>query len=80
MRTDAVFIQDAMQKVNGGEQEVTLDFSAVARIDGSVVRALEELAGLTDEKSVKVVLRAVNVDVYRVLKQLKLAQRFSFLT
>jgi anti-anti-sigma regulatory factor len=59
---------------------VTVDFSDVARIDGNAVRALEELADLTDEKSVRVMLRAVNVDIYRVLKQLKLAQRFSFLT
>ena len=66
------------EKVNGGEQEVMLDFSDVARIDGNVVRALEELAGLADERSVKVVLRAVNVDIYRVLKQLKLTERFTF--
>ena len=67
-----------MEKINGGEQEVMLDFSDVARIDGNVVRALEELAGVADERSVKVVLRAVNVDIYRVLKQLKLTERFTF--
>jgi anti-anti-sigma regulatory factor len=78
MTSDAVFIQDAVDRVKGGEQVVTLDFSAVARIDGNVVRALEKLADLTDERSVKVVLRAVNVDVYRVLKQLRLTERFSF--
>jgi hypothetical protein len=44
------------------------------------VRALEELAALADAKSVKVVLRAVNVDIYRVLKLMKLTGRFSFLT
>ena len=42
-------------------------------------RALEQLAGLAAEKSVKVVLRAVNVDVYKVLKLLKLTGRFVFL-
>jgi hypothetical protein len=36
------------------------------------------LAGLADERSVKVVLRSVNVDIYRVLKQLKLTERFTF--
>jgi anti-anti-sigma regulatory factor len=71
-------IQEAVDKVTNGEREVSLDFSGVERIDGNQVRALEELAGLTDGKSVKVVLRDVNVDVYRVLKQLKLAERFSF--
>src|SRR6516165_5583517 len=80
MTTNAAFVQDAVEKVNRGEQQVTVDFSDVARIDGNAVRALEELADLTDEKSVRVMLRAVNVDIYRVLKQLKLAQRFSFLT
>ena len=72
--------QEAVEKLNRGESEVVLDFSAVRRIDGNAVGALEELAGLADARSVKVVLRAVNVDIYRVLKLLKLTQRFSFLT
>ena len=66
--------------MNRAEGEVVLDFSAVRRIDPSAVRAMEELADLADARSVKVVLRAVNMDIYRVLKLLKLAQRFSFLT
>ena len=78
MTTNAAFIQDAVEKVNRGEQQVMVDFSGVARIDGNAVRALEDLADLTDGKSIKVMLRAVNVDIYRVLKQLKLAERFSF--
>ena len=49
-------------------------------LDGNAVRELEELAGLAEGRSVKVVLRAVNVGIYRVLKLLKLTQRFSFLT
>ena len=73
-------IQEAIEKVNRGETEVMLDFSAVPRIDSHAIGALEELAGLADGKSVKVVLRAVNTDVYRVLKQLKLTQRFTFVT
>ena len=80
MTTQAVWIQEAVDKLNSGEKEVMLDFSSVLRIDGNAVSAIEELAGLADGKSVKVVLRAVNVDIYRVLKQLKLTQRFSFLT
>jgi anti-anti-sigma regulatory factor len=70
--------QDAIEKVNAAEGEVVLDFSGVPRIDSSVVRALEELAALAGNRSVKVVLRAVNMDIYRVLKLLKLTQRFSF--
>ena len=49
-------------------------------LDGNAVRELEVLAGLAEGRSVKVVLRAVNVGIYRVLKLLKLTQRFSFLT
>ena len=78
MTTNSVRIEDAVQKINGGEQEVMLDFSAVARIDGHVIRALEELAGLAEERSVKVVLYFVNIDIYRMLKQLKLTERFTF--
>ena len=78
MTTNAVFIQDAVDRVKNGEREVSLDFSGVARIDGNVVRTLEELAGLADQRSAKVVLHSVNVDIYRVLKQLKLAERFTF--
>jgi anti-anti-sigma regulatory factor len=73
-------IQEAIEKVNRGESEVILDFSSTIRIDTNEVGALEELAGLADGKSVKVVLRAVNTDIYRVLKQLKLTQRFTFVT
>jgi anti-anti-sigma regulatory factor len=78
MTTNAGLIQDAVDKVNGGERDVMLDFSGVERIDGNVVRALEELADLADARSGAVALRGVNVDVYRVLKQLKLTDRFSF--
>jgi len=73
-------IQEAIEKVNRGESEVILDFSSTLRIDTNEVGALEELASLAGGKSVRVVLRAVNTDVYRVLKQLKLTQSFTFVT
>ena len=60
--------------------EVVLDFSSVRRIDPSALRAMEKLAGIADDKAVKVVLRGVNVDIYKVLKLVKLTPRFSFLT
>ena len=80
MTTAVVWIQEAVEKVNRGESEVVLDFSSVLRVDADVVGAMEELAGLADGKSVKLVLRAVNTDGYRVFKQLKLTQRFAFVT
>jgi len=72
-------LQNAIEKLKGGEGEVTLDFASVPRIDTGVVYALEELAGVAAERSATVRLRAVNADVYRVLKQLKLVERFCFL-
>jgi anti-anti-sigma regulatory factor len=75
-----VLQHDAVERVESGEREVTLDFSSVLRIDGNAVGALEELARLADARSAAIVLRAVSVDIYRVLKQLRLTQRFRFLT
>ena len=73
-------LQEAREKLDSAEGDVCLDFSSVRRIDPSALRAMEELAGLADEKAVKVVLRGVNVDIYKVLKLVKLTSRFSFLT
>ena len=41
---------------------------------------MEEFAGMADDKGVKVVLRGVNVGVYKVLKLVKLGSRFSFMS
>jgi hypothetical protein len=41
---------------------------------------MENLAKSADDKATKVVLRGVNVDIYKVLKLMKLTRRFSFLT
>lgn len=63
---------------SGGE--VFLDFSCMRRINTSALRLMEEFAGIAYDKGVKVVLRGVNVDVYRVFKLVKLASRFSFVS
>jgi anti-anti-sigma regulatory factor len=72
-------LQEAGAKLNGADGEVVLDLSAVRRIDTCVLTELEKLADIADAKTVKVVLRGVNIDIYRVLKLVKLAPRFSFL-
>jgi anti-anti-sigma regulatory factor len=64
-------------EVVGGE--TVLDFSSVQRIDPKAIGAMEELANLADAKAVKIGLRGVNVEIYKVLKLVKLASRFSFL-
>lgn len=72
-------LQEAGEKLDGAQGETILDFSSVRRIDSSALRALEEFARVADKKAVKVALRGVNIDVYKVLKLMKLAKRFSFL-
>ena len=71
-------LQEAGGNLDRTQGEAVLDFSSVRRVDSSGLRALEEFARIADEKAVKVVLRGVNVDVYKVLKLIKLTQRFSF--
>jgi anti-anti-sigma regulatory factor len=71
-------LQQVQAKLDSAEREVLLDFSAVRRIDPSGLNAMEELASATHEKSIEVVLRGVNVDVYKVLKLAKLTTGFSF--
>lgn len=66
-------------KLNDTDGELVLDFSSIERIDASVIAALEELAVAAKEKSVKVVLRGVNVGIYKVLKLSRLTGHFVFL-
>ena len=73
-------VREALEKLNNAGGEVILDFSSVRRIDPKAVSALEQLAHMADDKSVKVAVRGVNVGVYKVLKLMKLASRFSFQT
>jgi anti-anti-sigma regulatory factor len=90
MKTNAVWVKvdpermvqvlkkDAVEKLAGAE-DVVLDFSSVLRIDASAVDALEDLARLAGDRSANVALLGVNLDVYKVLKLVKLTPRFSFL-
>ena len=71
-------LQDAGGKLDGVEDEVVLDFSSVRRIDPSALRVMEEFVRIADHKGVKVVLRGVRVDIYKVLKLARLASRFGF--
>ncbi len=73
-------LKEALETVDTAEGEVVLDFSSVERVDPSVLQAMEKLAGKADGKAVKVVLGGVNVSVYKTLKLMKLAPRFSFLS
>ncbi len=71
-------LQDARDKLDTADGELLLDFSTVRRVDPQILRAMDDLAVAADGKMVKIVLRGVNVDVYKALKLMKLASRFSF--
>jgi len=73
-------LREAAEKLDSAEGEIVLDFSSVRRIDPSALKAIEDLASKADDKSVRVVLRGVRIDVYKVLKLVRLAPRFSFVS
>jgi anti-anti-sigma regulatory factor len=72
-------LEEALTRLDGAGGEMVLDFSSVHRIDSSAIRALGTLASAADDQMAKLVLRGVNIDIYKVLKLIKLAARFSFL-
>ena len=74
----ALALHEAGKKLDSAGGDAFLDFSAVRRIDSSGLRALEDFATAAGEKTVKVTLRGVNVDIYKVLKLARLSSRFSF--
>jgi anti-anti-sigma regulatory factor len=69
----------ASQKLDDASGEMILDFSQVQRVDAAALTALLDLASAAEPKKVKLILRGVNVQVYKVLKLMKLASRFSYL-
>jgi anti-anti-sigma regulatory factor len=71
-------LQAARETLDTAQRDVVLDFSAVRRIDPNALRAMEKLAGFADGKAVKVVLRGVSVEIYKVLKLMRLTSRFLF--
>ena len=71
-------LQETCERLQGDESEVVLDLSSVWRIDTAGVNALAQLATRAEEKGVKLMLRGVSVEVYKVLTLMNLAPRFSF--
>ena len=69
---------EAVEQVNRSEEQVVLDFSAVERIDVSMAAALGRLADHAGQRSATVALRGINVGVYKVLRLLRLASKFSY--
>ncbi len=74
----ALTLREAGEKLDGTDREMVLDLSELRRIDSATLRALEDFIRIADEKSVRVVLSSVNLDVYKVLKLVKLTSRFGW--
>jgi anti-anti-sigma regulatory factor len=73
-------LHEACQKLSDADGELVLDFSNVHRIDAEALVAMEDLASRAKERAVKLVLRGVNVGIYKVLKLSRLADKLAFLT
>ncbi len=71
-------LEEAERKLGAGEADIVLDFASVRRMDANALRAIRHLADAAEGKAVKIVLRGMSVEVYRVLKLLELTPRFSF--
>ncbi len=71
-------LQAIEKSLDHTQSEVVIDFSSVSRLDGIAVRSVAEFASKAEANSVKVILRGVKVDVYKVLVLTKLSSRFSF--
>ena len=70
----------ACERLDSADGEVVVDLSAVRRIDAGAIDAMDELAAMAEEHGVRIVLRGVNVEVYKVLKLVKLAPLFAFIS
>jgi len=74
----ASILREVEKSLKRAQGELVIDFSSVARLDGVALSSLAEFASKADTASVKVILRGVNVDVFKVLVLMKLNSRFSF--
>lgn len=74
-------VTESLRNVLGsldGADELVIDFSQVRRLDAGALQVLDQLAEQAAARSVPVVLRGVDVTVYKVLKLIRLAPRFGF--
>jgi len=71
-------LESAREKLDSADGELVLDCSSVHRIDPSALSAMEKLADAAQDKQIKLVLRGVSVEVYKVLKLVRLTSKFAF--
>ena len=89
METNAAFLsidegnltsafETAGETLEGEPGQFGVDLSCVRRIDSVGLNAIQDFAHRADEKKVKVVLRGVNANVYKMLKLARLTRHFLF--
>jgi anti-anti-sigma regulatory factor len=71
-------LRAALERLDSADPVLEVDLSRVERLDAAALRAIGELAAKARDRSVQVVLRGVNVRVYKVLKLVAVAGQFSF--
>lgn len=74
----AAVLLETTEKLEGAKAEIVLDLSCVRRIDCDALHALSDLAIKAEERSARVMLRGVDVDIYKALKLMKLTSQFAF--
>jgi anti-anti-sigma regulatory factor len=70
--------ENAGKTLDGEREQFGVDLSCVRRIDSAGLNAIQDFAHRADEKKVKVVLRGVNANVYKMLKLARLTRHFLF--
>jgi anti-anti-sigma regulatory factor len=71
-------LEKLAEQMDVDKLELALDFSAVHRVDSRGSRAIAEFARKTEENNIKVVLRGINIDLYKTMKLMRLTRHFSF--
>ena len=72
-------LQEAARKLESADRELVLDFSSVARIDAPALAILHAMSEASTSKGLKITLRGVNVDIYKVLLLAGVSSHFVFL-
>lgn len=71
-------LDEAREKLEFAEGELILDFSFVGRVDPKTIAALKMLARTAKQNNARLVLRGASINIYKVLKLVKLAKQFTF--
>ena len=71
-------LERAIGMLGGSDSELTLDFTSVDRVGPDDLKLLEKVGTVAAGKSARVVLRGINVRIYKALKIANLTERFGF--